>query len=407
MYGLLWALYITVLRALREPNDWAKAQWLISYKFGFVKRALPGTLIDPFLNPANTGYSETVITVISFSLFLVFCGFLFWLCFRLMQKSEFNMTSVSIVLLFLTSPYIVMSSHLNGYFDNIVIIITLIACLFVRQGKILFGAIMLLIGVLIHENTFLIGLPSVIFFAFLKHTKETEFSKPMKIITSFLSRYKFLIIVPLITFACVLINQKILLNSEIVKHQLILHLKKFDFIKNGKDISVPREFTTSFFDYLANQSPEFFDRIKDIRYIIHIGLPLSILLTYGWIKLRGVKNNRLIFLILLFITLLPLTLHLIAWDTSRIWTFPIIVAMLSLWSISEIYPYYESNEKLSISFFLVTVIVIIFQLFIITPLMDYAAETFSNEERILFYSPSLFLFIIFISKKYFIGRYSN
>ena len=50
LFELLWVFYITVLRALRWPNDWAEAHWLISYKFGLLKRALPGTLIAPFIN---------------------------------------------------------------------------------------------------------------------------------------------------------------------------------------------------------------------------------------------------------------------------------------------------------------------------------------------------------------------
>ena len=59
--GLLWATLITILRALRWPNDWAEAHWLISYEFGFLKRALPGTIISPFTgaqNPIETAFND-------------------------------------------------------------------------------------------------------------------------------------------------------------------------------------------------------------------------------------------------------------------------------------------------------------------------------------------------------------
>ncbi|MEE9190190.1 MAG: hypothetical protein V3U16_05425, partial [Candidatus Neomarinimicrobiota bacterium] len=126
LFGLIWAFSVTVLRAFRWPNDWAEAQWLISYKFGFLKRALPGTLITPLIDLDNgSGYAELVIRIVSSMFFLIFCAGLLWICIRIIKKSQIDINSVFVVLIFLTSPYIVMSAHLNGYFDNIIIIISI------------------------------------------------------------------------------------------------------------------------------------------------------------------------------------------------------------------------------------------------------------------------------------------
>jgi len=38
-----WAMVITMARAVRYPNDFAEAHWLLDYRFGFIKRALAGS----------------------------------------------------------------------------------------------------------------------------------------------------------------------------------------------------------------------------------------------------------------------------------------------------------------------------------------------------------------------------
>lgn len=394
IFGLFWAFFITVLRAMRWPNDWAEAHWLISYKFGFIKRALPGTLIAPF---TNSGNAELVIKIVSTVFFLLFCAVLFWISVRIIKKSQFDINSVLVAFVFMTSPYIVMSGHLNGYFDNICIIISVFACLLVIRGKIWLSSIVLSVGVLIHETIFLIGFPAVIFLALIQLTKEV--SSSVQLFIRFISRYKVLIIIPVLTFFAVIIYQIVFLDSAIIKNQLISHLSQFNFIQHHRSIAVPIAFTTSFFDYLKSESPAFFDRITDQRLALHIGLPLLILIYYGWYHLRKIAFNRLIFFwALVVVTLIPLSLHIIAWDTSRIWTYPLVVAMLILWGIHEIFPTVGIKERESLLFCIIAIIVMVFQLFILTPLMDDAEERFSNEKRIILYAPALIIIALFVSK---------
>lgn len=404
LFGLFWAFSITVLRALRWPNDWAEKHWLISYEFGFLKRALPGTLIAPLINSDTSGYAELVIKIVSSAFFLFFCAGLLWICVRIIKKSQFDINSVFVVLLFLTSPYIVMSAHLNGYFDNILIIISVLACLLVIRGKIWIASIMMSVGMLIHETFLLIGFPSVIFLALIHYTREIESSSPKQLFVGFMTRYKLLIFIPILAFACIIIYQTAFLDLAIIKNQLIAHLSQFNFIEKNRSVIVPTTFTTSFFGHFKEQSPHFFDRITRPVNVVHIVIPLFILLSYSWHSLRMVVLNRLIFLILVAITLLPLALHLIAWDTSRIWTYPLVVAMLAVWGIDENFPAVGANERNRLLFCIGAIIVIIFQLFILTPLMDGRVERFSNELRILFYAPALILIAISVSKYYCITR---
>mgnify|MGYP001074915577 CR=1 FL=1 len=39
-----WAMAVTMARAVRCPNDFAEAHWLVDYRFGFIRRGLAGSL---------------------------------------------------------------------------------------------------------------------------------------------------------------------------------------------------------------------------------------------------------------------------------------------------------------------------------------------------------------------------
>ncbi len=398
LFGLFWAFSITVLRALRWPNDYSTAHWLISYNFGFIKRGLPGTLIAPLTNPNNiTTDTELVLKIVSTFFFLIFCSALLWICFRIIQKSQFDINLVLVVLVFFTSPYIVMSAHLNGYYDNIDIIISVFACWLIMRKNIWLSATILSIGVLIHETIFLVGFPSVLFLALIQHTKEIEVSSPRQLFLGFLSRYKVLVFLPLLSFSFIIIYQTVFLDVTIINNQLIAYLSQFDFIQGNRPIVVSESFTTSAFEYLKIFGPNCYSRITSKPYVFHIGLPLFVLLNYSWQSLRRVVFNKLIFLTVVVLTLLPLFLHLIACDVSRIWTYPLIVAMLAVWGIGEIFPNInnrESKKRESFPFCIIAIIIILFQFFSLTPLMDGAGERYSNEKRILLYAPTVIAILV-------------
>jgi hypothetical protein len=265
------------------------------------------------------------------------------------------------------------------------------------RKNIWLSATILSVGVLIHETIFLVGFPSVLFLALIQHTKEIKVSSPRQLFLDFLSRYKLLVFLPLLTFSFIIIYQTVFLDVTIINNQLIAYLSQFDFIQGNRPIVVSRAFTTSVFEYLKRFGPNFYSRINSQPYVFHIGLPLFVLLNYSWQSLRTVVFNKLIFLTVVVLTLLPLFLHLIACDVSRIWTYPLIVAMLAVWGIGEIFPNInngKSKKRESVFFCVIAIIIIAFQLFSLTPLMDGAMERFSNEKRILLYAPTVIAILV-------------
>jgi len=387
----LWILCISIAKTFRWPNDWAEAHWLISYRQGFLRRALPGTIAYPILNIADIYWSkEAAIKTLSTIVYISFCIFMLWIVFRIIEKSNFDQPSVMIGLLFISSPFIVMSGHLNGYFDNIIIIITIIALLLVQKESTLLSSILISIGILVHESIIIVGYPTVIFMALLQFISGVENLPVPKIIIGFIKKYRTLIFFPLLVFIVLVSSQFIILEQGGITDRLIYYLSKFDFIKNVRTL-VPWTMTTSFYGHLIRNKGEFINRITRPIHIIQIGFPLALFLYYIWLMVQNDKMRILKYCSLIFITVLPLSLLIIAGDTSRIWTYPIIVVFLGIWALKE---FNQPNEVLiGNQILLPSIVVLIISFFSKVPLMNGLQERFSLLTRVFIYSPFLLLLV--------------
>lgn len=401
IFGFCLILVITSLRTLRLPNDWAEGHWLLNYDYGFIKRLLPGTIFKPLIYSNGASNAEFYISLISSFILFVFYSVLIYICIQVAKKNEFSISSVLIIILFLTSPYIVMSAHLIGYTDNILIISSIIAMWLVIRKHIWTASVIIFITVFIHENILLIGLPSVICIIYFQHLKEKNpTNNPVK---RFLITYSPLFLLPLLASIIILFNQILYVNEGLEK-QFVNHLSKFDFIEEDRNYLVPEELTKSYSVYLEAESPKFFRRITSPLNIIRNILPLIFILifTRRFIKSTGISKSFII--VVLAVVFLPLTLHLIAWDTPRIWTYPIMTSILILWGLLVSFSHVDVKIDESLPFIVLSIVIIIFNLFIHTPLMDEEYERFSNELRILMYFPPLSLILVSILKNYTIKK---
>jgi hypothetical protein len=263
------------------------------------------------------------------------------------------------------------------------------------------ASVIIFITVFIHENILLVGLPSVICIIYFQHLKEKNpTNKPVK---RFLITYSPLFLLPLLAFIIILFNQILYVNEGLEK-QFVNHLSKFDFIEEDRNYLVPEELTKSYSVYLEAENPKFFRRITSPLNIIRNILPLIFILifTRRFIKSTGISKSFII--VVLAVVFLPLTLHLIAWDTPRIWTYPIMTAILILWGLLVSSSHVDVKIDESLPFIVLSIVIIIFNLFIHTPLMDEEYERFSNELRILMYFPPLSLILVSILKNYTIKK---
>src|SRR5439155_22447338 len=109
---MAWTLVVTILRADRLPNEFAREHWFIDYRFGFVKRGLVGSVVSLATRLARIDATERLIDALSIGFFLVFCLVVLALGLRLIRRSGWSTTVTLAVLVFLSSPFMVMIAHL-------------------------------------------------------------------------------------------------------------------------------------------------------------------------------------------------------------------------------------------------------------------------------------------------------
>jgi hypothetical protein len=282
-----------------------------------------------------------------------------------------------------------MSAHLNGFYDNLLILLSIASVLLILQGKYAIAAVVMTVGILVHENIFLVGLPSVLFaMVYYQVQKDGQFN--LKIIL----RQALPFLLPLLVFIALFLFQSYYLNGELLRGQLAAHLSQFDFIERNRDKTVPDAFTISFLDYTEHQSQFFLARIFNKNYLIRILPTLILTLLFAGNITPKNKNKGVLLMLLVAVCLVPLSLHLIARDTSRIWTFLLIVAFLGLWIISKSMGKIKFTNRSQILYIIACTAVIIHNMFLQTSLMGGLSERYSNDMRLWLYLPAFALVYI-------------
>jgi hypothetical protein len=383
--GLLWAFGVTLLRGLRRPNDWAEAHWLISYDFGLIKRGLPATLLRPFVAAASDR-GETAITVVATALTALLCLVLLYLCGSILRRAAFSRNAVVAVAVFATSPFVVMTGHLNGYFDAPIMLLTVLAVALTWRGRAGGAAVALTAGLLVHETIFIIGFPTVVWTALLANRRDGLTGRAA-------ARRLVPLVGPLLAFAALFAYQSFAVDAAELERTLIAHLKTFPFIQYDQEVIVPRAFAKSFVAHFQSQSPRVWGRLFDRGLMVAMLPAVAVWLLFIRQSLRAANTPRGLAVAAGLLPFLPLALHLIAWDTARIWAYPIVVALLVGWVAclaAEPMRLRAADSRLLTMLGLLTLPLNVFGR---VPLMDWRVERFSTVWRALLYSPLLIVLL--------------
>jgi hypothetical protein len=388
LYSSLVLVYVfTITKAIRLPNDWAEAHWLIGYQFGFIKRGLPGEI----LRTLSYFYENKLdlIILMSLTIFCLLSIFIIKSCVSIINQKHSGFTDYAVLYTFLASPFVVMSAHLMGYYDHLLYVIVFIAINLKRsQYLIVFTTLLLSVSILIHEISLLIVLPICIF----NYIISTNYSNSKHLIRNI----TVIIAIPIITFSFIFYNN---VFNSIDPNTLVKHLSEYDFIRENRNTLVPESITTSFIHYLKTEYSYFFSRILNPNLSINVGVPLFLILfiTYEMISLSGKAKKRL-FACYLFCVFTPLLLHFIAWDTERISTYALFIAFIGFYSLKKnnLLNNYSSLSSKSICFLFIAACFINSTLKI--NLMDNVTERFQLLYRLLFFI-FLLVNIYFIKNK--------
>lgn len=377
--GLLWAFGVTLLRGLRRPNDWAEAHWLIGYDFGLIKRGLPATLLRPFV-AAAPDQGETAITVVATALTALLCLVLIAACGSILRRAAFSRNAVVAVAVFATSPFVVMTGHLNGYFDAPIILLTALAVAQAWRGRAGWAAVALTAGLLVHETIFIIGFPTVVWAALLANHRAGATGPAA-------ARRLAPLAAPLLAFAALFVYQSFAIDAAELERTLIAHLETFPFIQYDQEVIVPRAFAKSFVAHFQSQSPRVWGRLFDPGLMLAVLPTVAVWLLFIRQALRAAAAPRGLAVAAGLLPFLPLALHLIAWDTARIWTYPIVVALLVGWVACLAAEPARLRAADSRLLTVLGLLALPLNVFGRVPLMDWRVERFSAVWRAALYAP--------------------
>jgi hypothetical protein len=367
-------LVVTTLRAARLPNDFSKAHWLIDYRFGLVKRGLIGTVISLATRAVHIRPTEQLLAVLSSVLFVMFCAGLIGVALRIVHRSGWSTSAILAALAFFSSPFIVMSAHLIGYFDNIIIVLAVLSLGLLFRGRIWSAASVQAISILVHENALLVGFP-VFCLAWLLvshlHPQPDRRRLPL-----------WPLLLPAGTFLVLIVSQTFAPSS--LEQSLTAHLSSFPYIeRNIQNTRVPHWITITFFDSYTLHQGFFTGRLINGA-MWGLVLPSMLAMLGVIFDAYGIRDLSAESIVLLGVCLAPQMMHLVAWDTARIWTYSILSAFLALWVYAELYAARKDASQFVRFSCLAALVLNSMEL---TPLMDGLRDRFELATRLVFYAP--------------------
>jgi hypothetical protein len=290
-----WTFAVTLARAIRFPNDYSEAHWLLDYRFGFMKRGLIGSLLA--MGSTLFGYRMTprLIAVLAGVVLFVFCLALFVVFVRLLRTYGTEANFQLMTLVFADRPYV--------------------------------AAVLQSAAILSHESYLLIGLPLVGMGTVLLCSRSWE--------RGYGGRHVLALSVPVLVFAGLVVFQTFILDDTLLRRQLTEYLTSFDFVRTRTE-GIARWQTTGFGEFLSRQFLSFDDRLLNPRVLAAVGPPLLAIVCFAHASFR-LRPFRVASLLFLVAVLSALALHAIAWDTARISVYVIGGAFLGLWALTEIW----------------------------------------------------------------------
>lgn len=324
-------LTISLARGLDSMHEWALSNWWLSYDMGFIKRGLPGSVIDliqDLTSTPDTGRND-IIGAAAWLILLLEAGCLLYIGKEIISRNHNSGWAICLVSAYMASPAITMTSNLIGYYDHIITIFCIMALLLCMQSKVLTAGLVTAGSMLVHETTLTNTLPLLILCITAIYIQDQ---------TTTLQKYTKAILMvsapAIIVFIFLLINQQSLIDEDI-KTNIIKKLSSNLPQNTERATYYANMLTYPFNDYLREELPKFWGRITDSTYLTSIAPFLFTTYCLVWKAINPFRFRAALYLIFILASIAPLSLHLIAFDTERIWCMPITSTLIALWILSH------------------------------------------------------------------------
>src|SRR5262249_34452662 len=88
--ALMLGMAPTVARAARHPNPFARAHWLLDYRFGFMKRALQGEALVILSRIGVLHLRRETIFAVTYLIFSILCAAMLAIAFRTLARDRYS-----------------------------------------------------------------------------------------------------------------------------------------------------------------------------------------------------------------------------------------------------------------------------------------------------------------------------
>ncbi|REC60892.1 hypothetical protein DRF65_19010 [Chryseobacterium pennae] len=379
----IYTLSFSFFKTVRWPNEWSQSHWLMDYRFGFIKRGFAGEIFGFFFE--KNEYQIQILSAVI--LFLLYVTILITAVKHTLQN--YSIHKVLFYVVFFLSQYAILSAHLIGYLDHVIFLLTMLALFLIRNKKYWWASLLCTVSVMIHEITFFIMLP-ICLFALL--VSEWKGHKPV-FTSAVLKKAAFFLIIPMGATFLISVYQEFFGKDN--RDLIFQYLKYSGLISDRVSGVVADAYTESFLNYLKQESPTFFLKIYSFGIPVKFGIPIAFMFFVLYKQFR--KVNQYTILLLYIISLFPLLLHAIAWDTFRIWSFSYMILFLGFEILDTQFKTVRHFQKVNgfeILFFVSAVLTVsIFN----NMLFDQEIERFSKPERLCFLIP-VFSVVFYLMK---------
>jgi hypothetical protein len=232
-------------------------------------------------------------------------------------------------------------------------------------------------AVLVHETVFFIGMPVLLMAIALRPR-----SPRGRALIAALAP----LVMPVIAGAAIVLSEQNPVRRMALRGHLVQRLSAFPWITGDMNLLLPEWLTTRFVDHFHEEAHAFPWRITSPGFVLYI-MPLALLL---WLLSSSLSSWRRAWMAAAAVAIpLPLLLHLLAFDTARQWTYPLIVGLMAVWIASCAYDGRAAWGRQSGTIAIVlSIAVVIANIFVMRyPLLDYEVDRFTNVQRLLLYTP--------------------
>ena len=368
-------LFLTLARAWRWPNDFAEAHWLLDYRFGFVKRGLAGHLLHGVLKQFGARPTARIIAGISVAVLVLLSLVLLWTALQVITTAARDEAAVLASLAFVSSPFVVMTAHLMGYLDGIVLLLAVGAVALTLKGRLWAAAATQAIAILVHESAVFVGLPLVLLAIWV--TTEQAPSRQ--------GRAKRLMPLSLPFIACVALALSAGRLRPDFQQVYSLHLMNYPFVAGDMHIFVPEWITPGFLQHIAEQKRHFVERITEAP-MLGLVLPTVIALLAWTMDACRLRARSITAWLFVGATFAPQLMHLAAWDTMRIWTYSIAMAWLGAWILTRVA---GADGEVSLGVRGIAVLALLVNVAASAFLLDHQTDHYSLATRLVLFAPTL------------------